>query len=238
MLDGIVEQAGLESSAHFERATYVMCSPEWYDVGYVINPWMAGNLHRPTRDRAFAQWRGLYDALRQIADVKLLPGRQGAPDMVFVAHAAVIHHGVAALSSFAHRERQVEEGHLREWLEQHGFLVWETPRETAFEGEGDALLDPTLEGVWAAHGPRTCRHSHRHIADAWHAEVRSLQLMDPRFFHLDTCLAPLHGGYLVYFPEAFDRESLAALEDAYPAARRIAVSEAEATQFGRGLPRY
>lgn len=231
----VQEQVALGGAAHFDRATFLMCSPEFYDVGYVINPWMAGNLHRPTRDRAFAQWRALFDALHEFADIKLLPARPGSPDMAFVAHAAVVHHGVAALSSFAHRERQGEECSLRAWLRQHGFLVWETPRETFFEGEGDALVDPNLNCVWAAHGPRTSRQSHRHLADAWHAEVRSLKLVDPRFFHLDTCLAPLAGGFLVYFPDAFDSASLGLLEAAYPGSRRIAINEAEATQFGCNL---
>lgn len=47
-----------------------MCSPQWYGVDYAINPWMAGNLHRASRDSAFAQWKGLYATLRTFADVK------------------------------------------------------------------------------------------------------------------------------------------------------------------------
>ena len=216
---------------HFDRPTYLMCPPQWYDVDYVINPWMAGNLHRSSRDAAFTQWKGLYQSLQKIADVRLLHARQGAPDMVFVAHTALVEHGIAAVSSFAHPERQAEERHLREWMRQHGFLVWETPRETAFEGEGDILFDSEGRRLWAAHGSRTCLQSHRHVADAWQAPVTSLHLVDPRFYHLDTCFAPLAGGYLLYFPAAFDAASLARIEEAYPASMRIAVSEAEATQF-------
>jgi ornithine--oxo-acid transaminase len=208
-----------------------MCNPEWYDVGYVINPWMAGNLHRPTRDQAFAEWRGLYAVLKTFADVKLLHPREGAPDMTFVAHGAVINHGVAALASFAHAERQAEETHLRRWLEEAGFLIWNTPRETAFEGEGDALFGPDGRRMWAAHGARTCRYSHRHVADAWHAEVTSLHLVDPRFYHLDTCFAPLSGGEVVYFAGAFDEASLEVIAGAYEPEMRIEVSEAEAARF-------
>lgn len=222
----------LLSSPSFSRPTYLMCPPQWYDVGYVINPWMAGNLHRSSRDVAFQQWKVLYQSLLRVADVRLLQARPGAPDMVFVAHTAVVQHGVAAVSSFAHRERQPEERHLREWLRNHGFLVWETPRETAFEGEGDVLFDDLGDRLWAGHGTRTCLQSHRHVADAWKATVTSLHLVDPRFYHLDMCFAPLAGGYLVYFPAAFDAASLALIEEAYPAWKRIAVSEAEATQFG------
>jgi ornithine--oxo-acid transaminase len=219
------------SLPHFDRPTYLMCPPEWYDVNYVINPWMAGNLHRPSRDKAFEQWKELHNHLQQIADVRLIHGQPGAPDMVFVAHAAVVQHGVVALSSFAHPQRQAEEGPLRRWFLNAGFLVWDTPRETSFEGEGDALFNDTGDHLWAAHGVRTCLQSHRHVADAWHTPVTSLHLVDPRFYHLDTCFAPLSGGGLLYFPGAFDAPSRAKIESVYAPDKRIAVSEAEATHF-------
>jgi N-dimethylarginine dimethylaminohydrolase len=120
---------------------------------------------------------------------------------------------------------------VRRWLEEHGFLLWETPRETAFEGEGDAIFDADGRHLWAAHGVRTCRHCHRHIADAWHVNVTSLHLVDPRFYHLDTCFAALEDGYVLYFPEAFDAQSLTEIEAAYAPEKRIAVTESEATAF-------
>jgi ornithine--oxo-acid transaminase len=208
-----------------------MCPPQYYDVNYVINPWMAGNLHRPSRDKSFAQWRTLYTALQRIADVRLLHAQPGSPDMVFVAHAGLIHHGIAAVSSFAHTQRHTEIPHLRRWLQDTGFLLWETPRETAFEGEGDALFDANGNHLWAAHGVRTCQHSHRHVADAWHTPITSLHLTDPRFYHLDLCFAPLANGYLLYFPDAFDVQSLQKIEAAYAPEKRIAVTETEATHF-------
>jgi N-dimethylarginine dimethylaminohydrolase len=61
--------------------------------------------------------------------------------------------------------------------------------------------------------------------------VTSLHLVDPRFYHLDTCFAALEGGYVLYFPEAFDAKSLEAIETAYAEEKRIAVTEAEATAF-------
>jgi N-dimethylarginine dimethylaminohydrolase len=227
--------SGFASLPHFNRPTYLMCPPEWYDVDYVINPWMAGNLHQSSRDKAFTQWKSLYQELQRFADVRLLHAREGSPDMVFVAHAALVHHGVAAISSFTHRQRQSEERHVVDWLQDEGFLVWATPRETSFEGEGDALFDANGSHLWAAHGVRTCRHSHRHVASAWHSKVTSLHLIDPRFFHLDLCFAPLSGGYLVYFPGAFDAASLEKIEAAYDVDKRIAISELEAAQFACNL---
>jgi N-dimethylarginine dimethylaminohydrolase len=55
--------------------------------------------------------------------------------------------------------------------------------------------------------------------------------VDPRFFHLDLCFAPLRDGHLLYFPEAFDAVSRAKIEAFYGPEKRIVVSELEATQF-------
>jgi N-dimethylarginine dimethylaminohydrolase len=219
------------STPHYTRPTYLMCPPEWYGVDYVINPWMAGNVHRSSRDLAFAQWKGIHNVLRGVADVRLLHPEPLCPDMVFLSHGALVNHGVAAVSSFTHPQRRVESSHLAKWFETHGFILWNTPRETAFEGEGDVTFNDTGTHLWAAHGVRTCRRSHRHIADAWHTPVTSLHLVDPRFYHLDTCFTPLHGGFLLYYPAAFDNVSNAAIEAAYPADKRIAVSEHDATHM-------
>ena len=219
------------STPHFTRPTFLMCPPEWYGVDYVLNPWMAGNVHRSSRDLAFAQWKGFHNILRGVADVRLLHPEPGCPDMVFLSHGALVHHGVAAISSFHRPERRSETAHLRRWLVSQGFLLWETAHGTAFEGEGDITFDDMGSQLWAAHGVRTCRASHHHIADAWHLNATSLHLVDPRFYHLDTCFAPLHGGYLLYFPAAFDTASLAKIEAAYPAEKRIAVSELDATRM-------
>jgi N-dimethylarginine dimethylaminohydrolase len=219
------------STPLFTRPTFLMCPPEWYGVDYVINPWMAGNVNRSSRDLAFAQWKGIHNVLRSVADVRLLHPEPGCPDMAFVGHAGLVHHGVAAISSFSHTERRTESIYLRRWLASHGFLLWETPRETAFEGEGDVSFDDSGKRLWAAHGVRTCKASHRHIADAWHVPVTSLHLIDPRFYHLDTCFTPLSGGYLLFYPGAFDAASIAMIEQTYPSNKRIAVSEADATRM-------
>lgn len=219
------------STPHFTRPTFLMCPPEWYGVDYVINPWMAGNVHRSSRDLAFAQWKSIYNVLRGVADVRLLHPEPGCSDMVFLGHGALVHHGVAALASFNHPQRQCETAYLRNWLVSQGFLLWETPRQTAFEGEGDLTFNEDGTQLWAAHGVRTCRAAHSHVADAWHVPVHSLHLVDPRFYHLDTCFAPLSGGFLMYYPGAFDSASRELIEANWTSDRRIAVSEADATHM-------
>ena len=213
------------------RPTLLMCAPTLYDVDYVINPWMAGNVHAASRERAMAQWENLYNALTRIAEVKLVEPQPGSPDMVFTANAGLERDGVVALSSFFHPERQGEELHFRRWFVEECYRVVMLPRETPFEGEGDALFSTDGSRLWVGHGPRTALASHDWLRGVWPVEVMGLHLVDPRFYHLDTCFAPLAGGYVLYYPGAFDQESLARIEAFYPMSRRIVVAEEDAVRF-------
>jgi ornithine--oxo-acid transaminase len=213
------------------QATFLMCPPNLYDVNYIINPWMVGNVHASSQPRAAAQWRNLYEAVSKIANVELIEPEPGSPDMVFTANAGLERNGIVATSSFFHSERQGEEPHFRRWFRQAGYTLVDIPRATPFEGEGDALFSTDGRCLWAGHGPRTALSSHRAIHDIWGIPVVPLHLIDPRFYHLDTCFAPLEGGYIMYFPEAFDHLSLHRIEAFYPPEKRIIIREADAVSF-------
>jgi ornithine--oxo-acid transaminase len=213
------------------RPTFLMCPPKLYDVNYVINPWMEGNVHRSSREQAATQWERLHAALSRIAQVLLVDPQPGSPDMVFTANAGLVRNGMVALSSFHHLERQGEEPHFRKWFHESGFAVREIPRATPFEGEGDALFEADGSRLWAGHGLRTKEDSHWHLTDMWGLEVIPLGLVDPRFYHLDTCFCPLSNGDVMYFPAAFDAASLARIEARYPVEKRICVSEKDALRF-------
>ncbi|MEM8604610.1 MAG: TIGR00300 family protein, partial [Cyanobacteria bacterium P01_H01_bin.121] len=72
---------------------------------------------------------------------------------------------------------------------------------------------------------------HAYIAKWLDIEVLSLRLVDKRFYHLDTCFCPLADGYLLYYPPAFDAYSNRLIEMRVPAAKRLAVSDADADTF-------
>jgi len=219
------------SPRSFGRPALLMCIPKLYEVSYVINPWMKGNLGNSSRRRALQQWEDLYTVLSGLADIHLVEPIAGSPDMVFTANAGLARDGVVAISSFFHPERQGEEQHFREWFREAGYAVVDLPRDTPFEGEGDALFSVDGSRLWAGHGTRTLEASHGALQRLWDVEVVSLRLIDPRFYHLDTCFAPLEDGSLLYYPPAFDEESLRKIEAAYSAEMRIAVREEDALAF-------
>ena len=214
-----------------EPIRILMCAPDHYDVDYVINPWMEGNIHKSSRDRAVEQWSKLNFILDNLAKVELVEGQQGVPDMVFTANAGLVLGVNVVLSRFYHPERQKEEPHFKKWFEDNGFNVFELPKDLPFEGAGDALLDREGRWLWAGYGFRSELDSHPQIAKWLDIEVLSLRLIDDRFYHLDTCFCPLAGGYLLYYPGAFDSYSNHIIEGRVPAEKRIAIAEADAINF-------
>ncbi len=209
----------------------LMCAPDHYDVDYVINPWMEGNIHKSSRHKAVEQWSKLNHVLNNIAKVDLVGGQPGVPDMVFTANAGLILGNNAVLSRFYHPERQGEEPHFKKWFEDNGFNVFELPKDLPFEGAGDALLDREGRWLWAGYGFRSELDSHPYIAKWLDIEVLSLRLIDDRFYHLDTCFCPLTGGYLLYYPGAFDSYSNHIIEKRVPESKRIAIAEPDAVNF-------
>lgn len=210
---------------------FLMCAPDHYDVDYVINPWMEGNIHKSSRDRAVEQWQKLFHVLKQHTIVDLVQPQKGVPDMVFTANAGLVLGQHVVLSRFFHKERQGEEPFFKQWFEEQGYTVYELPKDLPFEGAGDALFDREGRWLWAGYGFRSELDSHPMIAKWLDIEVLSLRLMDERFYHLDTCFCPLTDGYLLYYPPAFDAYSNRLIEMRVPAAKRIVVAESDAVNF-------
>jgi lysine-ketoglutarate reductase/saccharopine dehydrogenase-like protein (TIGR00300 family) len=208
-----------------------MCSPDHYGVEYVINPWMAGNIHRVARMNAIKQWQDLRDRLAELTEVELVKPAPGLPDMVFTANGGLVLEKKAVVSRFLYRERQDEREHFKKWFERAGFEVSELPGDVPFEGEGDALLDRERGLLWVGYGMRTDLGVHPALAEALDVRVVSLRLADERFYHLDTCLCPLQRGYLVYYPRAFDADSIIQIEQLVPEEKRIAIGGDDAAAF-------
>ncbi len=214
-----------------DKVRILMCAPHHYDVDYVINPWMEGNIHRSSRDKAEAQWDKLYQVLQTYATIDLVEPQKGWPDMVFTANAGLILGDTVVLSRFFHPERQGEEPYFQAWFESQGYKVHTLPKNLPFEGAGDALIDRVGGWLWAGYGFRSELDSHPYLAEWLDVEVLSLRLVDRRFYHLDTCFCPLTDGYLLYYPAAFDTYSNRLIELRVPAEKRIAIEEADAVNF-------
>ncbi len=208
----------------------LVCPPDYFAIDYEINPWMR-RANAVDSDRAKGQWRDLMRILEEDvgATLERLSPVPHLPDLVFTANAGVVVGRRVVTSRFRHPERQREEAHFEAWFRTHGYEVLTLESGLYFEGAGDLL---GLPDVWfGGYRQRTDIQSYPVLGRIFGREIIPVELIDGRFYHLDTCFCPLSGGDVLYYPPAFDRYGQAVLADRIPDSRRLAVSEEEALRF-------
>src|SRR5262249_40806071 len=192
-----------------------------------INPWMSRQ-KQADRQQAANQWAALVELLNAAgARTVFQEPVAGLPDLVFTANAAMIFRDQAMLARFRYPQRQGEEAYDEAWLQAAGFTVQHLPEGVFFEGAGDALF--CGETLFAGYRIRSDVRGHQQIGEMFRCRVIPLELVDPYYYHLDTCFCPLTPGEAVYFPPAFDRYGRDALAAHVP--KLIAVDEIEAPRF-------
>ena len=237
------------------KRTYLLCSPEHFAVEYAINPWM--DVTAPVdAELAVKQWDRLRETLVNLGhEVHLLTPEAGLPDMVYAANGAFVVDGTVYGAQFKHEQRTAEAAAHRAFYESQGWRFI-APSETN-EGEGDFAYLPEAHGwhyveaghvnegegdfaylpgpglVLAGYGFRTEPAAHAEAQEVLGRPAISLRLVDPRFYHLDTALAPLDDHTVAYFPDAFSHSSRRVLEQLFPDA--VTVTEEDALAFGLNL---
>ncbi len=205
-----------------------MCPPDFYGIEYEINPWMSRQ-RGAARDTAVRQWQALHDALVGLGvQVELLTPQPGLPDLVFTANAGLVFGQRFFSSRFRHEVRARETPVFDDWFAAHGFTVDHLPADMYFEGAGDALFCGRV--LFAGYRIRSDAAGHHHLASLLQRQVLPLELVDPRFYHLDTCFCPLAADEAVFFPPAFDSYGRKVLSSHIP--KLLTVSEDEAQRFG------
>ncbi len=205
----------------------LMCPPDYFGIEYEINPWM--NL-RVASDagRARQQWTALVAALEALGvAIDLIEPVPGLPDLVFTANAGIVYRNLFIASQFRYGVRQGESPHFERSAKQRGFEVVPMPEGYNFEGAGDSLF--CGETLLAGYRFRSDVRSHQWIGERLGVEVLPLELVDPRFYHLDTCFCPIEPDVAIYYPGAFDDYGRSVLNDRIPSL--ISVPPEEAISF-------
>jgi len=208
--------------------TILMCPPDYYGIEYEINPWMSRS-RGSSPEKAHQQWHHLHNTLVSLGvKVELMTPQLGLPDLVFTANAGLIYHQRFFSSSFRHEVRARETPHFDNWFAAHRFTVEHLPEGMYFEGAGDALFcGPKL---FAGYRIRSDVRGHQYLGEVLQTQVLALELVNPYYYHLDTCFCPLTPGEAIYFPPAFDTYGEKVLRAHVP--RLLAVYEEEAKRFG------
>jgi N-dimethylarginine dimethylaminohydrolase len=208
------------------KRRYLMCEPRHFAVTYAINPWMDPSVPVDT-DLAVSQWRGLADTYRSLGhEVLEIEPVDGLPDMVFAANGATVAKNRVYGARFRHAERAAEGPAYLSWFRAAGYRTRDA--EFVNEGEGDLLVAGTR--LLAGTGFRTDPAAHAEAAATLQLPVVSLELVDPRYYHLDTALCVLGDGEIAYFPGAFSQASQETLRELYPDA--IIATAADAAVLG------
>lgn len=197
----------------------LMSPPDFFEVSYSINPWMdpdqwAVDAQRLSHD-AHEGWTALKAKYEELgARVSVKPAARGWPDLVFTANCAVVLDRKAVMARYLRPERTGEEPHgqrMFEDMQARGDIdaIHHMPRGVFFEGAGDAIFDPGRGLIWTGWGQRSSLEAGNTLTDVFNIPCIPLELVDPRFYHLDTCLCLLSGGEVIHHPAAFSSEGQA-----------------------------
>lgn len=199
-----------------------MTAPTFFAIEYAINPWMDISTSVDTHV-ALDQWETLRQTYKELGHtVEMVEPIAGLPDMVYAANGGLLVNGKAVAARFAYPQRAGESAAYAEWMTRHRYRPDETRHVN--EGQGDLLVVGSI--ILAGYGFRTDRWAHDEISALLQMPVVSLELVDPRFYHLDTALAVLDDTTIAYYPPAFSDESRATLLELFPDAIEAAAADA------------
>lgn len=208
----------------------LMCPPDYFQVDYSINPWMSVD-NQAIRDIAKKEWQLLYQTYLDLGcHVEVLPAAEGWPDLVFTANAAlVVGPKKVWLSRFRHPERQGEALYNLQWFQADGWEIFQT--NLPFEGQGEAFI--WNNQLLAGYGFRSPKETIAELATLTDLAITDLELVDPRYYHLDMSLAPISNDLIAYNPAAFSKEANQKIQQL--GCQLIPISEADAAKFAANL---
>ena len=205
--------------------TFLLCPPEYFSVEYSINPWMIGE--KVDVQLVKHQWENLRDTIKHLgARVKTIDPVAGLPDMVFAANSGIVFEKNVVLSRMKYSQRKGETPHYRSWFTSSGYNTIDLMPGISFEGCGDALVYGN--SLIGGYGFRSDRRALEIAASSLGLNLFDLELIDPRFYHLDTCFCRVGDDKAIYFPDAFKKGEMKKLQGIIDL---IPVSDSEARLF-------
>ena len=202
-----------------------MCKPTYFDVIHKnLNIHMS--MENPVdKKKAESQYNVLtYELHKQGLNIKYIPERPGLVDAVFAANAGVfVGPNSFVISNFSAIPRIPELFYIEEFFKRTYNIIH---TDNKFEGAGDALYSHNERIIWLGYGFRTDINV---VSEINFPLKITLELVDPRFYHLDTCFCPLEDYVMLYVP-AFSEASFNKIKAEF-GNRIICVSEEDAMNF-------
>ncbi len=179
----------------------LVCASDYFRIEYVINPWMDVR-NNADKSEVLLQYRKLLDTLSR-AGVRFrgIAPDPKFPDMVYTANYGFITGKKFIKANFKYEQRRGEATLAENYFRQMGYKVYSLPENIYFEGEGDLLY--TGKKYFVGWGKRTMKEVVPYLKEMLEGEVIDLELVDPYYYHLDTCFAPLNEDTVVINPKSF-----------------------------------
>lgn len=189
----------------------LMCKPSFFRVDYQINPWMKpGSVNQV---KALEQWQNLVDVYQKHGiDVTILDQKESFPDMVFAADQGLIIENLnkdkrsLILSNFRYPQRQGESQVYANWFKENNLQIKNLPEELFFEGGGELLY--WKQKYFIGQGFRNSSNIANYLQQNFELDLISLDLINDKFYHLDTCMFVLNDETVFYYPPAFSEISI------------------------------
>ncbi|MCP9291512.1 dimethylarginine dimethylaminohydrolase family protein [Gracilimonas sediminicola] len=204
----------LESMPAPEKVLLV--KPTYFSVEYVINPHMEGNIGDVDKLAAQNEWEHLRAAYEELGlYVHVIEGQRGYPDMVFCANQSLPNitkdgKKEVIMSVMNSDQRKGEVPTIQKVYEDSSYEIvhLDGNRFSSFEGMGDAIWHFKKRLLWGGYGYRSSKEVYDVISETFNTPVIALELIDERFYHLDTCLCILDSDTALIYPKAFTDEGL------------------------------
>jgi len=191
----------------------LLCPPGFYDITYEINPWMhvENKVNQAKVKKEFEDLISIYKELH--LTILKIPQERGLPDMVYSANFGFPIGNTFIISNFKFPERQKESIYAKNYFQKLGYVIEELPKNIAFEGQGDLL---TIGGkFFMGWGKRSDKSAKRYLEKIFKNPIIDFELINPYYYHLDTCFLPLTNNTVAINPQSFTKKGLVTLKKTF-----------------------
>lgn len=201
----------------------LIVTPNFFNLEYKINNHMdlGQKIDRP---KALQQWETLKEIYLKLGlNVIEIEGQKNYPDMVFCANTIFSTRNSWIYSKMRHSQREGEVTYFKNQF-PGGYQM-----EQSFEAMGDLIIDYENEYYFGGYGYRTSQAAYEEIEKILKLKIKTLNLINANFYHLDTCLSIINKSTALYVESAFEKRDIAFLKSTYQ--NLIKVDEEEALKF-------
>jgi N-dimethylarginine dimethylaminohydrolase len=223
-----------------EPRKILMCSPEYFDIIDVKNPYMEsqeGMVNKIIANQQWNQLKGIYEDWKTkgfLDEILVIPGAEGREDMVFCANQSfpfINSRGEKAviISKMRHPSRQLEVPFFEQFYLDLEYQSIHLNKAEMFEGMGDTIPHPGRKLYYGGYGHRSNADAYDEIQQASNSDFILLELITENFYHLDTCFVPLSEDAVMLCKDAFTDEGFEIIKKCFKRIYEIPAEEALST---------